>query len=313
MNIMAFRIGYIVLLAYLGWFFSTHKKYVAMRRSLFDAQTWPIGLGVFSAILIHLVGMGAGLLSPNRPWVWLVYIGMELGLLVVFLILYRIVSKKPYAVLGFSFARLPLQMLIGLRWILGYFLIGNAFFYVISFFLLKVLKLPAILESLILPQRQAMRGGSVLLGFIEREFGVGFLWIPVLFLVLIGPLLEELVFRGFLYSPIRRSFGPTNAIFLTAFLFMLGHGQISPSVLVFGLLFAYLYESTQSLVPSVLFHVLINLRIVQFYFIRHEPLNPALAMSESGWRVIFFATMFMVVAIMQSKLNKKGIVLSLKY
>ncbi len=306
-----FRIVYLAVLLWIGWFFTANKNVVPMRRSLFDLQTWCIWLGVLSATTMYLVGIAAGILSQNRPSTWLIYIGVETAILVVLLILYRTFTEKPYAVLGISLDQLPLQLLMGLRWILGYFIIGNASFYLISFLLLKVLELPAILESVIVRQRQAIRGGGVLLGIIETEFGAGFLWIPVLFLVLIGPLMEELVFRGFLYGPIRRRVGPTIAICLTAFLFMLGHGQWAQSTFVFGLLFAYLYESTQSLVPSVLFHVLLNLRIVQFYFERNAQLQATLAMSEAGWRVLFFASIFLLVAVLHRKMIKKGIVFPL--
>lgn len=282
-----------------------------MRRSIFDFQTWSILLGVLPAILMHVVGIASGILSQGRPLIWLIYIGIEAVILTVLLMLYTTFIKKPYAVLGFSFHQLPRQLVMGLRWILGYFIIGNASLYLISFILVTVLKLPALLESVIVRQRQTMRGGGVLLGLIETEFGAKFLWIPVAFLVLIGPLLEELVFRGFLYGPIRRRVGSTIAIFLTAVLFMLGHGHFSQSTFVFGLLFAYLYESTQSLVPSVLFHVLLNLRIVQFYIERNAPLQPALEVSEAGWRFLFFSSMFVVVSIIHRKMNKRGIFLPL--
>lgn len=305
MENMTIRIVYLAVLGWLGWFFTVNKNVVSMRQSLFDFQSWGIWLGVISATLMHLVGIGAGLLSQNRPSIWLIYIGIEAAILVVLLILYRTITKKPYAVLGFSFDQLPLKMVMGLRWILGYFIIGNTSFYLISLILVRVLNLPLILESVIVRQRHAMQGGGVLLGVIETEYGAGFLWIPVLFLVLIGPLLEELVFRGFLYGPIRRRVGSTIAIVLTAFLFMLGHGQLAQSTFVFGLFFAYLYESTQSLVPSVLFHVLLNLRIVQFYFERNEQLQPSLAISETGWRVLFFASMFTVVSIVHRQMIKK--------
>ncbi|MEO2055021.1 MAG: type II CAAX endopeptidase family protein [Nitrospira sp.] len=303
---MTLRILYFAILGWLGWSFSPNKSVVAMGRSIFDYQTWSIWLGIFPAILIHLVGMVAGVLSPDRPTIWLGYIGIEAVILVILLILYPTFIRKPYAVLGFSFHQLPRQLVMGFRWILGYFIIGNAFLYLVSFTLVTVLKLPAILEWVIVRQRQTMLGGGVLLGLIETEFGVGFLWIPVLFLVLIGPLLEELVFRGFLYGPIRRRVGSTIAIVLTATLFMLGHGHFSQTTFVFGLLFSCLYESTQSLVPSVLFHGLLNFRVVQFYLERNTPLNPALEVSEAGWRVLFLVFIFVLVSILHRKMRKRG-------
>ncbi|MFQ5579884.1 MAG: lysostaphin resistance A-like protein [Nitrospiria bacterium] len=306
MENLTLRIVYLAVLMWLGWSFSPDKHVVAMRRSIFDFHAWSIWLGVFPAILIHMVGICAGVMSQNRPWVWLIYIGIEAAILVVLLILYPISTRKPYAVLGVSFQQLPRQMVMGLRWIVGYFILGNTFLFLISFIFVKLLNLPAILEYVLVRQRQTMRGGGALLGLIETEFGAGKLWMPMIFLVVIGPLLEELVFRGFLYGPIRRRAGSTIAIFLTALLFMLGHGHISQTTFVFGLFFAYLYESTQSLMPGFFFHALLNFRIVQFYLERNEPLDPAHVGSEFGWRVLFLLLIFLGILIIHRKIRKKG-------
>jgi len=305
MENMALRILYLAVLVWLGWAFSPNKNVVAMRRSIFDFQTWGIWLGVLPAILIHVVSVFAGALSQDGPEIWLGYIGLEAIILIVLLILYPALIKRPYAVLGLSLYQLPRQLVMGLRWILGYFIIINASLYLISFILVTVLNLPAIFELFIIRQRQTMRGGGALLGLIETEFGTGFLWIPVLFLVLIGPLREEIIFRGFLYGPIRRKVGSTIAIVLTAILFMLGHGHFSQTIFVFGLLFAYLYESTQSLAPSILFHALYNFRIVQFYLGRNEPLQPALEVTEAGWRALFLVFTFVIISILHRKMSIK--------
>jgi membrane protease YdiL (CAAX protease family) len=50
------------------------------------------------------------------------------------------------------------------------------------------------------------------------------LFIMMLFLTLIGPVFEELMFRGFLFPLLARSTGPWPAIFVTAALFALVHG-----------------------------------------------------------------------------------------
>jgi uncharacterized protein len=50
------------------------------------------------------------------------------------------------------------------------------------------------------------------------------LFIMMLFLTLIGPVFEELMFRGFLFPLLARSTGPWPAIFVTAALFAMVHG-----------------------------------------------------------------------------------------
>jgi len=81
--------------------------------------------------------------------------------------------------------------------------------------------------------------------------------------VLIAPLLEEIIFRGFFYPPIRRRFGVRPAIFLSSLIFAFWHldRNIASTVNVFffGLVTAYLFERTMSLISSIVFHSAINL------------------------------------------------------
>ncbi len=303
---MANGIGYLLLLLGVGGYFTANTSVLSMRRSLFDHQGWNIWPGIISAILIHLIGRGAGLFSHGRPIVWWVYMGMGGVMLFSLFFYYRLVMKRSLTALGLSWVQLPLQLVLGLRWIIGYFIIGNVSVYLFAIFFLKVLDFPQVFETLIVRQRQAMEGSVGLLALVEAEWGAAFLWIPVVYLVLVGPILEELVFRGLLYGPMRRQVGPVFAALMTAFLFMLGHGQIAQSTFVFGLLFAYLYESTQSLVPSILFHVLINLRSLELYFAHEVSLSPTGMMAEAGWRSLFYALLFSLVAAIHWKMIKKG-------
>ncbi len=76
------------------------------------------------------------------------------------------------------------------------------------------------------------------------------------FTVLAAPLDEEILFRGFLV----KRFG----VILSAILFMVlhsGYASISEALgaLVFGLVAGYVFRKTESLYPSVICHVLVNL------------------------------------------------------
>lgn len=82
--------------------------------------------------------------------------------------------------------------------------------------------------------------------------------LTVLYTVLAAPLFEELLFRGFLYGELRR-FGKYLAIFTTAFLFALMHGNILQFflALLIGMLLASVRERF-GLRVSILLHAMNN-------------------------------------------------------
>lgn len=84
----------------------------------------------------------------------------------------------------------------------------------------------------------------------------------VLFAVLIGPIFEELVFRGFLLPLLSRSLGPWLGILLTAIPFALLHiatyGPLWQTILVVGIagvVFGYARVRTGSTVASFMIHM----------------------------------------------------------
>jgi membrane protease YdiL (CAAX protease family) len=92
----------------------------------------------------------------------------------------------------------------------------------------------------------------------------------LLFLVaLIGPVAEELFFRGMLYPVMRRRRGPTAAVVLNAILFALIHfiPILLPSLFLIGLIFAWVRERSGSIIPSIVLHVVQNGLVVYSIFI----------------------------------------------
>ena len=80
---------------------------------------------------------------------------------------------------------------------------------------------------------------------------------------LIGPVAEEIFFRGILYSFLRR-WGIPTAVIVSTFLFILPHssGTIIPvTQIVGGILFAVSYESEKNLLVPITIHCLGNLAI----------------------------------------------------
>jgi membrane protease YdiL (CAAX protease family) len=78
--------------------------------------------------------------------------------------------------------------------------------------------------------------------------------------VIVAPLVEELLFRGFIFGILRTRLGAPRALVLASILFALIH--VYPEVVVpiffVGLVFNLIYLRTGSLAYSILFHMLFN-------------------------------------------------------
>lgn len=85
-----------------------------------------------------------------------------------------------------------------------------------------------------------------------------------LFVAVLGPIFEEIFFRGFAYTALRSRFGVASAMVMTALVFSALHMNLTAFLPIFflGLFLAYLYERSGSLVPSMTAHVLHNVIMV---------------------------------------------------
>lgn len=85
-------------------------------------------------------------------------------------------------------------------------------------------------------------------------------WAGVCYVALLGPVLEELLFRGAITRELLRKFRPGMAIFISGLLFGLIHFNPVQTVFGFlaGMLLAWLYWRTRSVIPCVVVHVLNN-------------------------------------------------------
>lgn len=99
--------------------------------------------------------------------------------------------------------------------------------------------------------------------FLKEEKG-GLLIYLSLFVAIAGPVMEEIFFRGFIYSAIRKKTGAWWAILISAAVFSLLHVHVVGfmPILILGMCLAYLYEKTGSLIPCIAFHITHNLIMV---------------------------------------------------
>ncbi|MGH7230150.1 MAG: lysostaphin resistance A-like protein [Nitrospiraceae bacterium] len=87
------------------------------------------------------------------------------------------------------------------------------------------------------------------------------LGVSLLEFVVFAPIFEEITFRGLLFGSLRRRFGWGTSAVLSATIFASAHGYGLlgfASVLWSGILWAWMYEKTGSLLPGMLAHALNN-------------------------------------------------------
>lgn len=105
------------------------------------------------------------------------------------------------------------------------------------------------------------------LGYKWQEYGISGLILGLISGVLFAPIFEEIVFRGFLFNGLRNKLGPHFAAIISAVIFSSVHFYGLDdliSVAFFGLVMAYLYHFTRSLVPCILCHALYNVIVISW-------------------------------------------------
>jgi membrane protease YdiL (CAAX protease family) len=80
---------------------------------------------------------------------------------------------------------------------------------------------------------------------------------------------EELLFRGVVYTGLRNELGAWFAVPVSALIFGLFHHEVGWTPVVFataiGMAFALLVEASGSLWPAVLAHMLVNSKVIAAY------------------------------------------------
>jgi membrane protease YdiL (CAAX protease family) len=79
-------------------------------------------------------------------------------------------------------------------------------------------------------------------------------------LVVVAPIAEELLYRGYLLSRLRKTFPYGVSIFLTSSVFALAHGQLNVGIdtFILSLALCLLVYKTESIVPSIILHACKN-------------------------------------------------------
>ncbi|PAB59526.1 CPBP family intramembrane glutamic endopeptidase [Anaeromicrobium sediminis] len=86
------------------------------------------------------------------------------------------------------------------------------------------------------------------------------LWQKIIAIVIVGPIVEELLFRGIILKGFMKHYSPKKAVIVSAFLFALVHMNIWQFVVAFplGLILGWWFVKTNSIIPCILGHMFNN-------------------------------------------------------
>jgi membrane protease YdiL (CAAX protease family) len=176
-------------------------------------------------------------------------------LAVVFILHFTVVQyKEPLAALGISAKNF----------------LKNIFYGVVGYIaLIPVLILILVIIAVIINITKYVPERQPVVELFLKEKGVAFLTYSSIFAAIIGPIIEELFFRGFLYSALKKYIGIFWAMTATAGLFAALHAHIVGffPIMALGMLLAYIYEKTGTLVSSITIHIIHNLVMILLLFL----------------------------------------------
>ncbi|MBI1977748.1 MAG: CPBP family intramembrane metalloprotease [Candidatus Omnitrophica bacterium] len=108
----------------------------------------------------------------------------------------------------------------------------------------------------------------------DEKIPAGILWVSLFIACILGPIVEEIFFRGFFYPAIRRYWNIGWAMCLTAGLFALMHESFFAFLPIFflGLALCYLYEKRANLISCISLHMLHNTTFIIYFFLMRSVL-----------------------------------------
>ena len=84
--------------------------------------------------------------------------------------------------------------------------------------------------------------------------------VAMLAITIVGPVAEEVLFRGLIFTRLSRGFGVTASVIVSTLIFAAAHGNILWSIYagVLGLMFVLIYIYTRSIICPIIMHVAYN-------------------------------------------------------
>ncbi|KAA6351586.1 hypothetical protein EZS27_001109 [termite gut metagenome] len=122
-------------------------------------------------------------------------------------------------------------------------------------------------------------------------------WFGIVLIALLGPVFEEILFRGAITKVLLKHYSPTKAIIISALIFGIIHWnpvQIVGGGLL-GLLLAWIYYKTGSLLPGILIHIINNSLSVFFSRVYPDTNYVKDIMDERTFYVLFALSVILLI------------------
>lgn len=178
---------------------------------------------------------------------------------------------------------------INRKGVLPIFLLGASFNVAITFFL-QVLPFPQSWIDSYMENASVLSSGNIVLTWIST--------------VLMAPVLEEIVFRGFVYTRLKRGMPILVAAILSSLLFGAMHGTTIwfAYTFVFGMLLTWCFEKYKSLMANILLHMAFNVTGQLFSVVPEIP-DVVFWILSAGSMIV---TVAMIILICRQSDEQKG-------
>ena len=129
-------------------------------------------------------------------------------------------------------------------------------------------------------------------------------WLGILCISVLGPILEELLFRGAITKELLRRYSPANAILFSGLIFGIFHlnpAQIISACLI-GFLLAWLYYKTRSLMACILIHIMNN-GLSVYLSLKHPEIEDMTHLLRNPYAVVWVVVFMVLLLLSLKKLN----------
>ena len=116
---------------------------------------------------------------------------------------------------------------------------------------------------------------------------------------IVGPILEELLFRGIVYNDLKKINTIKQSMILCTIIFAMFHGSISQIIYAYiiGYVLIYLYKYTNNLIYPITFHIISNTIVVIF--------NNILVSMNFFYSIIFIVLFLLLFIVSYIYMNRK--------
>lgn len=129
-------------------------------------------------------------------------------------------------------------------------------------------------------------------------------WLGILCISVLGPILEELLFRGAITKELLRRYSPAKAILFSGLIFGIFHlnpAQIISACLI-GFLLAWLYYKTRSLMACILIHIMNN-GLSVYLSLKYPEIEDMTHLLRNPYAVVWVVVFMVLLLLSLKKLN----------